>query len=203
MAPAVRAQTDWLVPSEYIVLDGIPRIPASLRKVTDGFKTVFNDSLIGWDPVKLTPVVLRRGYSTWQVGPVERPGAAPHVRVPPATYGVYSHPGGKYLVYRVDAATENYQLYRSNGDTSEPTLFTDGKATNLYPIWSNSGEWIMYSSNRRNGKDLDVYMTNPLDPKSDHIVAKLEGEDWAVFDWSPDDKRVILSDLISSNETYL
>lgn len=35
------------------------------------------------------------------------------------------------------------------------------------------------------------------------MVAKREGEDWSVFDWSLDDKRVILSDLVSSNETYL
>ena len=46
-------------------------------------------------------------------------------------------------------------------------------------------------------------MINPLDPKSDRMVAKREGEDWSVFDWSLDDKRVILSDLVSSNETYL
>jgi len=28
-------------------------------------------------------------------------------------------------------------------------------------------------------------------------------EDWAVFDWSPDDRKVILSDYRSYNETYL
>ena len=203
LGPRVSAQGEWLVPSDEIVLDGIPKIPATLGKVTEAFKAVLNDSLIGWDPVKPSPVIVRKGYDTWTVGLVEEPGGSPLVMVPAATYDVYSHPGGKYLLFRVDAGNEHYQLYRSNVDTSDATLLTDGKSTNLYPCWSNSGEWLMYSSNRRNGKDLDVYMINPLDPKSDRMVAKLEGEDWAVFDWSPDDKKVILSDLVSSNETYL
>jgi len=35
------------------------------------------------------------------------------------------------------------------------------------------------------------------------MLAQLDGEDWAVFDWSPDDRQVILSDYKSYNETYL
>ena len=125
------AQSEWLVPSEYITLDGVPKIPASLAKVTDGFRTVFNDSLIGWDPVKVAPVILRKGYADWTVGRVEIPGGAPRGKVPGSTYDVYTHPGGKYLLFRVDAANENYQFYRSNPGTSEPTLITDGKSINL------------------------------------------------------------------------
>jgi dipeptidyl aminopeptidase/acylaminoacyl peptidase len=61
----------------------------------------------------------------------------------------------------------------------------------------------MYSSTRRNGKDLDIYAVNPADPKTDHLVAQLTGEDWAAFDWSPNDRKVILSDYRSINESYL
>ena len=35
------------------------------------------------------------------------------------------------------------------------------------------------------------------------MLEKVEGEDWAVFDWSPDDRKVILSDYKSTTETYL
>ena len=44
---------------------------------------------------------------------------------------------------------------------------------------------------------------DPLNPASNRMLAELEGEDWAVFDWSPDDRKVILSDYKSLNETYL
>jgi len=50
---------------------------------------------------------------------------------------------------------------------------------------------------------MDVYVIDPLDPTSNRMLAQLDGEDWAVFDWSPDDRKVILSDYKSLNETYL
>src|SRR5258706_4201077 len=109
VAPNTRAQTEWLTPPNSIVLDGIPKIPASLQKVTDGFKTVFNDSLIGWDPVKAEPVILRKGYSDWTVGRVETPAGAPNGMVPAGTSGIYPHPCGQYLLFRVEPWTENYQ----------------------------------------------------------------------------------------------
>jgi len=50
---------------------------------------------------------------------------------------------------------------------------------------------------------MDVYIVDPLNPKSDRMLATLTGEDWAVFDWSPDDTKLVLSDYKSANETYL
>ena len=50
---------------------------------------------------------------------------------------------------------------------------------------------------------MDVYAVNPLDPKSDHLVVKLDGKDWSPFDWSPDDRKVVLSDYKSADETFL
>jgi dipeptidyl aminopeptidase/acylaminoacyl peptidase len=35
------------------------------------------------------------------------------------------------------------------------------------------------------------------------MVAELSGNDWAPFDWSPDDTKLVLSDYRSSDETYL
>jgi dipeptidyl aminopeptidase/acylaminoacyl peptidase len=108
------------------------------------------------------------------------------------------------LIYSKDHdGDENFQLYRFDIDTKASTLLTDGKSRNLYPAWSNSGKWLAYSSTRRNGKDMDVYILDSLNPKSDHELVRFAGEDWAVFNWSPDDTKVILSDYRSPNETYL
>src|SRR5436189_242625 len=80
---------------------------------------------------------------------------------------------------------------------------TETPSRNLYPAWSNSGEWLIYSSARRNGTDLDIYVIKPDDEKSDRMVAQVSGADWAAFDWSPDDRKVIVSDARSNNESYL
>ena len=50
---------------------------------------------------------------------------------------------------------------------------------------------------------MDLYMVNPLDPKTDRQVARLEGESWGAYDWSPDDHKVILTEFKSVNESYL
>ena len=98
---------------------------------------------------------------------------------------------------------EWYQLYRYDVKTGDVTLLTDGKARNLPGPWSSSGDQIAYMSTRRTGKDTDLWVMNPADPKSDHMVAQLEGGGWEPQDWSADDKKILLIEGISINETYL
>jgi dipeptidyl aminopeptidase/acylaminoacyl peptidase len=40
-------------------------------------------------------------------------------------------------------------------------------------------------------------------PKSDHLLTKLEGGGWEALDWSPDDKKILLKEDLSINESYL
>src|SRR6185295_14960112 len=112
---------------------------------------------------------------------------------------------GKSIIFRADdtGGSEVTQLYCFDIMGGYQVLLTDGKSRNLYPVWSNSGDRVVYSSTRRNGKDLDIYVVNPIDEKTDHLVTELKGEDWAAFDWSPDDRKVIISDYRSINESYL
>jgi dipeptidyl aminopeptidase/acylaminoacyl peptidase len=55
----------------------------------------------------------------------------------------------------------------------------------------------------RTGKDTDLWVMNPADPKSDHLLTKLEGGGWEPMDWSPDDKTILLKEELSINESYL
>ena len=52
-------------------------------------------------------------------------------------------------------------------------------------------------------KDTDLWVMNPADPKTDHLLTKLEGGGWEPLDWSPDDKKILLQEEISINESYL
>src|ERR1700751_4946468 len=58
-------------------------------------------------------------------------------------------------------------------------------------------------STRRTGKDTDLWVMNPADPKTDHLLTKLEGGGWEPLDWSPDDKWILLKEELSINEAYL
>ena len=69
--------------------------------------------------------------------------------------------------------------------------------------WSSSGDQIAYVSTRRTGQDTDLWVMNPADPKTDHLLTQLKGGGWEPLDWSPDDKNILLQEEISINESYL
>jgi dipeptidyl aminopeptidase/acylaminoacyl peptidase len=194
------------VPGDTLVHDGIPPIPAELRSKLDDYRAYQPSSLVGWDPSK-AQIIIGRAYSpAIQAATIDAPGAQPQffTAFPPGVREFYLQPQGKYFVYFKDeAGNELTQLYRYDIDTKASTLLSDGKSWNTYPMWSKSGKWLTYSSTRRNGKDMDVYIVDPLEPKTDRELVRLEGENWAVFDWSDDEQQIILSDYRSPNQTYL
>jgi len=69
--------------------------------------------------------------------------------------------------------------------------------------WSSDGDRIAYMSTRRTGKDTDLWVMNPADPKTDHLLSQLSGGGWRPADWSPDDKKILLLEELSINESYL
>jgi prolyl oligopeptidase family protein len=50
---------------------------------------------------------------------------------------------------------------------------------------------------------MDMYVINPSDPKSDRMIAQLEGRLWVPYDWSPDDRKALVYQHISANENNL
>jgi Tol biopolymer transport system component len=73
---------------------------------------------------------------------------------------------------------EFFQLYRYEASTGDVTLLTDGKSRNVDPVWAHAGERLVYGSTRRNGNDVDLWGIDPANPKSDHMLAPLQGGGW-------------------------
>ena len=202
------AQVRELKVPDTLKLDGVPKFPASLGDIVRRYQDASPDSLVGWDPVKVEPVFIRHpSHGGWELDSVGIPGGpASRIRYLPAgAYGAYHNPRRNYFVFDVDTTpgAERIQLFGFSGGLSPLVLLSDGKSKNYSPAFSNSGDQMMYSSNRRNGKHMDIYVLNPLDPTSNRMVAQVDGEDWSAFDWSPDDKKVILSEYLTSGETHL
>jgi dipeptidyl aminopeptidase/acylaminoacyl peptidase len=120
-------------------------------------------------------------------------------------YGGSFHPnGGDYMLFSKDAGGgEWYQFFRYDFSSGESTLLTDGKSRNTSAQWSTGGDWIAYSSTHRNSDDTELWAINPADRKTNHLVAQLNGGGWEPQDWSSDDKKILLVEGISVNETYL
>ena len=69
--------------------------------------------------------------------------------------------------------------------------------------WAYDGSKIAYASTRRGGNDIDLWVMNPSDPKSDHLLLKCDGGGWAPLDWSPDGSQILAINEISAEESYL
>src|SRR5207244_1721743 len=96
-----------------------------------------------------------------------------------------------------------FQKYRYDVATGDITLLTDGRSRNTGGAWSHKGDRYAYMSTRRNGRDLDLWVMDPSDPRTDRMVLELEGGAYAPLDWSPDGRTILLHQGISVNESYL
>ena len=152
-------------------------------------------------------LIATRFGDTPQLHLVKMPGGARQQLTfyPDAVGNGRFHPnGGDYILFSKDiGGGEWYQLYRYDMKSGDVTLLTDGKARNLMGPWSSGGNQIAYMSTRRTGKDTDLWVMNPADPKSDRLLTKLEGGGWEPMDWSPDDKKILLEEELSINESNL
>ncbi len=201
------AQEPVITPPENLVVDGVPKIPASLAETAGRYGSFRSANLADWHPVKREMLIATRFAETPQLHLVTMPGGTRRQ----LTFFVDSvgggrfHPhGGDYIVFAKDiGGGEWYQLFRNDMKTGDVTLLTDGKSRNLLGPWSSDGDRIAYMSTRRTGKDTDLWVMNPADPKTDHLLLQLSGGGWQPEDWSPDDKKILLKEELSINEAYL
>ena len=196
-----------LAPAENLVVDGVPKIPAALVETAGRYGSYRAANFSDWNPVRREILISTRFGDAPQLHLVAAPGGARQQLTfyADSVTSARFHPnGGDYILFMKDiGGGEWYQLYRYDVKTGDVTLLTDGKARNLPGPWSSGGDQIAYMSTRRTGKDTDLWVMNPADPKSDHLLAKLEGGGWEPQDWSADDKKILLAEEISINETYL
>ena len=206
-AASLGAQEPTITPPESIVAESVPRIPASLAETAGRYGAYRSVGLADWNPVKREMLIATRVADTPQLHLVSMPGGARQQLTfyPDAVSNGRFHPnGGDYIIFSKDiGGGEWYQLYRYDLKTGDATLLTDGKARNLLGPWSSGGDQIAYMSTRRTGKDTDLWIMNPADPKTDRLLTKLEGGGWEPLDWSPDDKHILLREGLSINESYL
>ena len=194
-------------PADNLVTEGIPPIPASLAEQAGRYTEVRSATVADWHPARREMLVLTRFGETNQVHLVGMPGGARTQLTffPDRVFGARFEPTkGDYFVFLKDiGGGEWFQLYRYDLASGDITLLTDGKSRNLGALFSHAGDRLAYTSTRRNNQDTDVWIMNPLDPKSDRMLLQLQGGGWQPAAWSFDDKQVLLAEEVSANESYL
>lgn len=201
------AQEAAIAPADNLVVAGVPKISAALAETAGKYGSYRSAILADWHPTRREMLVATRFGDTPQLHLVKMPAGERRqiTFYPDSVTTARFHPnGGDYILFMKDiGGGEWFQLYRYDVATANVTLLTDGKSRNLPGSWSSSGDQIAYVSTRRTGQDTDLWVMNPADPKSDHLLTQLKGGGWEPVDWSPDDKNILLLEEVSVNESYL
>jgi dipeptidyl aminopeptidase/acylaminoacyl peptidase len=203
----VAAQTEAIAPNENLVVEGIPKIPASLAEAVGRYSEFRAAGFTSWHPTKREMLIETRFADTAQVHQVKFPGGARTQLTffPDRVAGAEYQPGNSdsFLFVKDIGGGEFFQLYRYDFSTGDITLLTDGKSRNTSPRWSYQGDRVAYGSTKRTGNDVDIWVVKATDPASARMVAQMEGGGWEVSDWSPDGKQLLATNGVSVAESYV
>ena len=201
LAPAAQGQS---VP-DMIAVDGVPEVPRDLAGKLSRYQNIRIAQFQDWLADGRGMLILTRFADLPQVHKVAFPGGARSqvTFVPERIGSAHRRPGHAQFLYSGDeGGAENYQLHLFDFKNGDDERFTDGKSRQIAPRWSPSGRLLAWSSNARNGKDMDLHVADPSDPKSARRLKEVSGE-WTVADWSPDERKVAAVESISINESYV
>jgi dipeptidyl aminopeptidase/acylaminoacyl peptidase len=107
------------------------------------------------------------------------------------------------LLLSVDrGGNENAQLWLLDRRNFQTKLLSDGKSRNMVQAWKHDGSAVIVASNRRNGKDMDLYRVDPRKPDTFELLMEVKGQSWEADDWSSDGKWLALRHYVSINESY-
>jgi Tol biopolymer transport system component len=52
-------------------------------------------------------------------------------------------------------------------------------------------------------REIDIYIVNPADARESRMLLQVNSGGWAAIDWSTDDKKLLVIEYVSANESYL
>jgi dipeptidyl aminopeptidase/acylaminoacyl peptidase len=208
-APQAPAQEKLMMPPPGVTTEGIPPIPQS---VADGFEKYAQfrmAQLIGWNPTKRQILITTALGPVTQLYSIDGPGRDRHQLtwfergMPVSTNASFDPTDANSFVFQFDpgGSTELRSLYRYDMTTGEIALVTESKTRYMH-VWSRQGKWLAYDSAERNGKDRDLYVIQPADPKTKRRLAEFDGP-YAPEDWSPDGTTLLSTEIVSNREVYI
>ena len=190
-----------------LVVEGVPAISAGLRRDVARYLEFRAAAFQSWHPIRREMLVTTRFAETPQLHLVKTPGGARRqitFGTEPVGAARFRPKAGDFAIFSQDSGGgEFYQLYRHDFHDGRNTLLTDGKSRNTGARFSNSGLHLAYTSTRRTGKDNDLWVMLPTDPKTDRLLCENAGGGWSVLDWSPDDSLLLVLQYLSINESHL
>ena len=188
-----------------LIMENVPSIPKEVIEKSRQYSFIRSGSFRSWTPDGQS-IIIGTGFGeTTQLHKVENPlGQRSQITFynEPIRGGYFSQNKkiNGFLFSKDVGGSENWQVFFHNIENGKSTMITDGVSRNSLGGWSSDGQKFAFSSNKVNGKDTHVFISN-LDGNTKQLLS-LEGS-WSALDWSPDDSKVLVRRYVSINESYL
>lgn len=204
-----QGQEKMLAPPQGLTTEGVPPIPQSLADGYARYSQFRSAQFTAWNPAKRQIIITTALGNATQLYSVDGPGRDRHQLtwydqngVSPGVNASFDPADPNSLIFQFDPENgELKSLYRYDMTTGAASLVTTSK-TRYAHVWARQGKWIAFDSAERNGKDRDLYVMQPADPKTRRRLVEAEGS-WNPQDWTPDGNGIIVSEMVSNAETYL
>ncbi|HUY88417.1 MAG TPA: prolyl oligopeptidase family serine peptidase [Pirellulales bacterium] len=189
-----------------IATQDVPAVPPQLAERLRQYQNTRSAAFAGWAPDGRGVLVQTRFGNSAQLHRVYQPGGrreqVTFFDEPAGGRFIPEAHDGSLLVTMSQGGNENNQIHYLDQSAYRTTLLTDGKTRNdLGPVRRDGRQMIVHS-NRRNGRDTDIYRADCRQADSPEMLMETQGEYWQAADWSLDGKKLLLLHYVSINESY-
>ena len=189
-----------------IVAENVPLVPEAVFQRLQQYQSVRGATFSGWSPDGRGILIGTRFGNSTQVHRVHEPlGRREQITFfeePVAGQFIPRADDGAVLLSLSRGGDENYQIFLLDRAAYRTTLLTDGRSRNSLGPISRDGSKMIVASNRRNGRDTDLYLADCRRPDSLEMLLETDGEFWTAQDWSHDGSKLLLRRYVSINESY-
>ena len=201
---AMAAEADPQRPASMEV-ENVPAVPAELTARLQKYQAIRQARFRGWSPDGRGILIQTQFANTPQLHRVAEPGAKREqitFQEEPVD-GRFIPQRDAALLFSMSAGgNENEQLYLQTSAAGQAQLLTDGKSRELLGPISLNGHLVAISSNRRNGRDLDLLLGELSHPGTWTELLRVEQETWQPLAFSPDAQTLLVMRIVSINERY-
>ncbi|HEX4148336.1 MAG TPA: S9 family peptidase, partial [Pirellulales bacterium] len=189
-----------------ISTEEVPTLPPEIFARLHQYQNMRAAQFLGWAPDGRGLLIATRFGNSSQLHRVYEPGGRREQLTffeEPATGRFIPHAeDNAVLVSMSQGGSENFQISLLDHAGYHAEQLTDGKSRNeLGPIRRDGSQMIVHS-NRRNGRDTDLYVADCRLAHSMQMLLETKNEFWVAQDWSPDGKSLLVVREVSINESY-
>jgi dipeptidyl aminopeptidase/acylaminoacyl peptidase len=175
-----------------LLLDGVPALDASLADfLPDGSMLIVTRFADVAQLHRVTQPLGSRTQLTFGHEPVVIARAAP------------GRGSDRFVFLRDRGGDEQAQLVLQRLADPKARLLTDGKSRHGGVVWSNDGKRIAYFGTGRDGVSHDIFVAEIDGASPPRLLVNGNRSTWTALDWSPDDRKLLLLNTISSRQRLL